>query len=70
METAARSIVLIMILYKHICCFGLRRTRRGEQVHIRTLLNVLLALVFTFDGFFFFFRSFLGAKLGATGTFA
>lgn len=36
------------------------------ETHIKTLLNVLLDLVFMFDVFFF---SLLGATLGATGTF-
>lgn len=44
-----------MILNQHICCFGLRHTEKGEQVCIRTLLYVLLDLVFMFD---FFFPSF------------
>lgn len=66
MKTAARSIAYYDTESTHLL-FWFETHREGEQLHIRTLLNVLLDLVFIFNVFFFF--SLLGATLGATGTF-
>lgn len=52
MKTAARSIAYYDTESTHLL-FWFETHREGEQLHIRTLLNVLLDLVFIFDVFFF-----------------
>lgn len=52
MKTAARSIAHYDTESTHLL-FWFETHREGEQLHIRTLLNVLLDLVFIFDVFFF-----------------